>query len=288
MLFFWVLFVAATLSLASASATTTTIWGLSPVKRQVLPSNLPNNCIYTCALLSQQLNGMCAIATSQCESVQAASGNPSSADHGCDVWSSNCNTLAAQHVATCEASTSGCVNCATASSNAYDLCEGARRACAIDYTVSAPADVAQCATANVVCNYELSLLSQVTQCGTACKAPCYALVSFSVIGSYLAAICTMQSTTAINCYNALSILGGILLAGGSACSGDTGTVYCASVTMWSRPCSYTTNVLQSGMAAAVTACQAGTTVGSSDYQVCASVYSYMSDYIQDYVASFGC
>lgn len=280
-------------SLASATFTptrTTKFWGQSPAKRQVQPSNLPNNCIYTCSQFSQELNGMCAITTSRCESVQAASGAASN-DLGCNTWSSNCNQLAAQYEASCAASTNNCVDCSTASTDANNMCTQTAINCFNDPAINnGPQDaIMQCYVAKAVCDWELSLLSQVTPCGDAnCAAGCYTLVAFSSIATYLSDLCSNALPDGNNCYNGYSAIFNSVSAQADACSRGTGYTACNSVGIFTRPCSYMTSALQAGLAAGVTACQNGLAAGTAAYNTCASVYGFNSAFIQEYISANGC
>ncbi|KAL1407915.1 hypothetical protein Q8F55_004710 [Vanrija albida] len=280
-------------ALASAAVTpsrTTKFWGQSPAKRQVQPSNLPNNCIYTCSQFSQELNGMCAITTSRCESVQAASGGTST-DVGCSTWSTNCNQLAAQFEASCTQSTNNCVDCGTASTDANNLCTQTAQACLNDPAVQGGTQdlTTQCYVAKAVCDWELSLLAQVTTCGTAdCAAPCYAFVAFPAIAGYLDELCSAAIPRGNNCFNAYSTVFNQASALGTSCSIATGFTPCFSVGIYTRPCSYFTSNLQTIMASGVTTCQNGLTAGTAAYNSCASVWDYNSAFIQEYISSIGC
>lgn len=106
---------------ALLSPTKVTLWGKPLGKRQVQPSNLQNDCVYTCDQFAQQLKGMCAVTTSHCQYVQAAL-DASGDDHGCDVWSTACEQLPKEYAQNCAATTDSCVTCSAVTSDAYNLC----------------------------------------------------------------------------------------------------------------------------------------------------------------------
>lgn len=278
------LLLGAALASASLLPSKTVMWGKTLGKRQVQPSSLPNGCVYTCAQFSQELAGMCAITTSQCESIQAASGT-SSDDHGCATWSAACDALATQYEQDCAGSSGNCVTCDTATTDANSLCTLSAQACLNTVGTSA-ADQAQCYTAKAVCDWELSLLSQVMPCGDAdCAAPCYALVAFPSLITMLEASCAAGSTP---CSSGYSAAYDSISAVAYSCSRDSGYTDCSSVGIWTRSCSYITGAIQTALSLGVTACQSGLTVGSANYIACATAYSSSSNYIQDYLSSVGC
>lgn len=279
------LLLAATLGSALTPPTKSTLWGKPLGKRQVQPSSLPNDCVYTCDQFAQQLKGMCAVTTSHCQSVQAAL-DATSDDHGCDVWSTACEQLATEYAQDCAATPDGCVTCSAATTDANNLCTQSAIACLGDSSTSSAMDTQQCYAAKAVCDWELSLLARVMPCGTAdCAAPCYALIGFQSMAAVLLELCEAGSS---NCYNGYTAGYNDITAVAYSCSRDPGYVECGAVGIWTRSCSYITGAIQDSLALAVTTCQQGFTVGSAAYEACASAYSYTSDYVQEYVSSVGC
>lgn len=279
-------------SLASAivPTRTTKYWGKSLGKRQAEPSGVTGECIYTCPQFAQQLKGMCAITTSQCETVQAASGQPST-DLGCTTWSLRCNERASQFESTCLATTSDCVDCLLASSGAGSLCGYTSISCLNDPAISGGTlDLKmQCQVAKSVCDWELSLLSQVTTCGTAnCASPCYILEAFPSVASYISTLCEAEMIDASACQRGSAAISAAVTAKVLPCAVAADYRVCGAVGIFSRPCIYFEDILFNAFASAAAACQMGLTPGSADYNTCASVYTYYSYLVQEFMASVGC
>lgn len=270
----------------------TEVWGNVAAKRQVQPTSLPNNCIYTCPQFSQELSGMCAISTSQCESVQAAAGTTDT-DYACELWSTTCYANAALYEEQCTSSTGDCVTCPTSSLQAYDLCQQTLTTCMADATVVANSAGGmyqnQCHVAYAVCNYELSLLSQVTPCGANCEAPCFALTALSTITSWLYKQCyAVTGASSAACYAGYQAIRADLLADVNACPTASDGVDCTQVGIYSRPCSSIIAAMQTAFDVGLAACQSGQTVGSVTYQSCADHWTYDTAYIAAFVSSWGC